>query len=233
MQNAVVQPILEARLQQVLARFPALSSLPRSTMVDLVGGAEYLEVPQGTRLFSPTEPCQGFPLILEGVVRVVRESSTGKSITLYTVEAGELCIISGQRLYGTPNVAASGYADTTVIALSISYQTVDALLASEPAFRRFFFGLTQARLADLMLAVDAIAFLRLDQRLAAFLVEKGPVVHLTHQAIADQLGVAREMVSRVMRSFSEQHWVRQAREGVEVIDIAALDHLAASKRAMQ
>ena len=165
-------------------------------------------------------------MLLKGNVRVVRETGQGKSIALYTVHAGELCIVSSESMFAAPSLMASGYADSDVAVLSLSAETIDDLLASEPAFRRFFYGLMSARLADLVLTVEAVAFLKLDQRLAALLVEKGPRIALSHQAIADQLGVAREMVSRVMRGFSEHGWIAQSRETIDVLDVTALDRLS-------
>ncbi len=203
-----------------------LSKIPRERLISIIEHGEYREMRTGERLFSPSEPCGGFPLLLDGSVRVVRETGHGKSITLYTVHAGELCIVSSESLFASPSLMATGYAETPVTVLSLSADTVDSLLASEPAFRRFFFGLISARLADLVLTVEAVAFLKLDQRLAVLLVEKGPRVALTHQVIADQLGVAREMVSRVMRGFSEHGWITQSREVIEVLDVAALDRLS-------
>ncbi len=220
------RPATDALVSRLLQRFPALSSLPRSRLIDLVEHSDYREMKAGDRLFSPDDPCGGFPLLLEGSVRVVRETEQGKRIALYTVHAGELCIVSSESLFATPSLIASGYAETSVKLLSLSPETIDLLLAGEPAFRRFFFGLISARLADLALTVEAVAFLKLDQRLAALLVEKGPRVALTHQALADHLGVAREMVSRVMRGFSEHGWIEQSREAIEVLDVAALDQLA-------
>jgi CRP/FNR family transcriptional regulator len=180
----------------------------------------------GERLFSPDMPCGGFPLLLEGRVRVVREASNGRSIALYTVEAGELCIASAQAMFHRPGLMANGYAETPLTVLVLSPETVDELLATEVDFRKFFFGLISERLSDLMLAVEAIAFLKLDQRIARLLVERGPRVVMTHQAIADQLGVAREMVSRVMRGFSERGWITQSREAIEVTDVVALDEVS-------
>lgn len=203
-----------------------LSKIPRERLISIIEHGEYREMRTGERLFSPSEPCGGFPLLLDGSVRVVRETDHGKSIALYTVHAGELCVVSNESLFTSPGLMATGYAETPVTVLSLSADTVDSLLASEPAFRRFFFGLISARLADLVLTVEAVAFLKLDQRLAVLLVEKGPRVALTHQVIADQLGVAREMVSRVMRGFSEHGWITQSREVIEVLDVAALDRLS-------
>lgn len=219
-------PSASSLLPTILGRFPMLVKVPLERLLSMIEGGEYREMRTGTRLFSPSEPCGGFPLLLEGSVRVVRETSLGKSIALYTVHAGELCIVSSESLFGAPSLMATGYAESPVSMLSLSPQTIDSLLASEPAFRQFFFGLISARLANLVLTIEAVAFLKLDQRLAALLVEKGPRVALTHQVIADQLGVAREMVSRVMRGFSEHGWITQAREVIEVIDVAALDRLS-------
>jgi CRP/FNR family transcriptional regulator len=213
-------------LAHVLRRFPALAQMPRESLSHVIESAGYREMKAGERLFSPDEPCGGFPLLLEGRVRVVRETGQGKSIALYTVHAGELCIVSSENLFAASSLMASGYAESPVSVLSLSAETIDALLSTEPAFRRFYFGLIHARLADLVLTVEAVAFLKLDQRLAAMLVEKGPQLTLTHQAIADQLGVAREMVSRVMRGFAEHGWIEQSREAITVRDVAALDRLA-------
>ena len=220
------RPPVETLVQRALARFPALAHLPPQRFRHLIENSGYREMAAGDRLFSPDDPCAGFPLLLEGSVRVVRETNDGKSIALYTVHAGELCIVSSESLFATTSLIASGYADSAVTALSLSAEAVDELLSTEPAFRRFFYGLMSARLADLVLTVEAVAFLKLDQRLAALLVEKGPRIALTHQALADQLGVAREMVSRVMRGFSEHRWIAQSRETIQITDVAALDRLS-------
>ncbi len=210
----------------VLKRFPALAAMPGDQLARMIAGSGWRQMNAGERLFSPDEPCGGLPLLLEGSVRVVRETGQGKRIALYTVHAGELCIVSSESLFAAPSLIASGYAESRVQALSLPPALVDALLAESAPFRRFFFGLISARLADLALTVEAVAFLKLDQRLAALLVEKGPRVAMTHQALADHLGVAREMVSRVMRGFSEQGWTVQSREFIDVLDVAALDRLA-------
>jgi len=223
---STVPPPLTGLIQLVTARFPALAHLPPATLARTVAVAQYRQMATGEQLFSPETPCGGFPLLLEGRVRVVREAPNGRSITLYTVEAGELCIASAQAMFRHPGLMAHGYAETPITVLVLSPEAVDELLATEADFRKFFFGLISERLSDLMLAVEAIAFLKLDQRIARLLVERGPRVAMTHQAIADQLGVAREMVSRVMRGFSERGWITQSREAIAVADVAALDEVS-------
>jgi CRP/FNR family transcriptional regulator len=79
-----------------------------------------------------------------------------------------------------------------------------------------------------MQLVEAIAFQRLDQRLATLLLGKGKVVHTTHQALADELGSVREIVSRLLKSFADQGFVSLAREQVEIVDAAGLRRVAAT-----
>jgi CRP/FNR family transcriptional regulator len=101
-----------------------------------------------------------------------------------------------------------------------------ALLAKNDAFRNYVFHLFSDRLTDLMQLVSAVAFQKLDQRLAALLVAKPNPLHTTHQALADELGSAREIVSRLLKGFADQGWVMLSRELIEVTDKSALQHFA-------
>ena len=78
-----------------------------------------------------------------------------------------------------------------------------------------------------MALAEAVAFQRLDQRLATALLGRGAIVNATHQALADELGTVREIVTRLLRRFERAGWIALARERIELIDPAALRQLAA------
>jgi CRP/FNR family transcriptional regulator len=101
-------------------------------------------------------------------------------------------------------------------------------MADCPPFRDYIFCLFAERLTDLMELVSAVAFQKLDQRLAALLLSRPSPLHLTHQVVADELGSAREMVSRLLKGFADQGWVKLGREQIEVIDRNALERLASN-----
>ena len=86
-------------------------------------------------------------------------------------------------------------------------------------------------MADLTLLIDAVAFQRLDQRLAAALLGRGPELALTHQALADELGTVREIVSRLLRRFEREGWVRLSRERIHICDSVALRAMAGAPAA--
>jgi CRP/FNR family transcriptional regulator, anaerobic regulatory protein len=102
----------------------------------------------------------------------------------------------------------------------------DELLATHAPFRQYVFSLFAERLADLMALVEAVAFHRLDRRVAAALLGRGRVVALTHQQLADELGSVREIVTRVLRGFADQGWVQSNRGSIDVLDAAALRRVA-------
>ena len=227
--DKTVSLIGETRLNQaettralLLARFPVFAQLPAERLDDLLSDAALRHVPAGTVLFEPNMPCEGFPLVLEGSVRVVKGSSGGREILLYRVSPGEGCILSGGCLLGHHEYAARGIAEDEVTLLGITPAQFQDLILQFPPFRRFVFDMYGARLAEVMELIDEVAFRKLDSRLARLLVQRGPVLNATHQNLADELGSVRVFVSRMLRSFEERGWVSLERERVTVLEPKAL-----------
>lgn len=200
------------RAQQV---YPALQGIADD------GSLMALDVPAGTVLFTEQQPCIGFPLVVEGEVGVSRMSEDGRSLELYRIGPGELCLVSGACLFGGRQLTARGVALRPTSLLIAPAPTFQAWLG-EPRFREYVFGLFNERLADLVALVDAVAFHRLDQRLAAALLGRGQVLNVTHQELAATLGTVREMVSRLLQRFEQRGWVALSRERIQILDSAAL-----------
>ena len=213
--------------RRLLALYPALAELPAGVCdTVLAREAQVAQVPAGARLFDEGTPCRGFPLVLEGEVRVARGSAGGRSIELYRVTPGELCVVSTSCLFGGRPLTAHGDAALPSTLVLLAPAGFERWVAHEP-FRRYVFGVFADRLADLMALAEAVAFQRLDQRLAGALLGHGPTLQRTHQALADELGTAREMVTRLLRRFERAGWVALGRERIDILDSAALRALAA------
>ena len=221
-----VKPYTRLMRELLLQRFPILSQLPPGRLDELLKEAQALRVRAGGVLFDAGQPCRGFPLVLEGSVRVAKASESGREILLYRVEPGQACILSGGCLLGHSDYSARGVAEEDVTVLSIPPELFHALMIESEPFRRFVFGMYGERLAEVMQLVDEIAFRRLDQRLAQLLVQRGPVLEVTQQKLADELGSVREIVSRLLRGFESRGWVKLERERVTVRDPRALAGLA-------
>ncbi len=193
-------------------------------------GIAPIQVPAGTELFSENAPCRGFPLVLEGEVKVSRHSGDGRSLELYRVVPGELCLVSSACLFRSQPLSASGVATRPSTLLLIPPPVFSQWLEA-PAFRNEVLGLFAERMADLTGLIDAVAFRKLDQRLAAALLGRGQDIGITHQQLADELGTVREIVTRLLRRFEREGWVELAREHIHIIDSAALRTMAAALQA--
>jgi CRP/FNR family transcriptional regulator len=222
--DTAIAPDFTGRL---IALYPVLASLSAAERDAVLGAPTHaLTVPPGTVLFDEGAPCQGFPMVLSGSIRVARGSPGGRSLELYRVTPGELCVVSTACLFGTAPLAAHGQAVEGTELILIKPAGFESWCRHEP-FRRYVFGIFADRLADLMALAEAVAFQRLDQRLAHALLGRGDTVFATHQSLADELGTVREIVSRLLSRFERAGWVRLARERVEILDAAALRTLSA------
>lgn len=205
--------------------YPVLRALPGALAARLAAEARGMAVAAGTVLFDERQPCQGFPFVLSGGIRVVKLAANGRELPLYRVLPGESCIITSSCLLGHADYNARGVAESETRLALLSRDLFDALLG-EPVFRDFVFHLFSERIADLMQLVEEVAFHKLDQRLASILLGRGRHLHVTHQQLADELGSVREMVSRLLKGFADQGLVRLGREQVEILDPAGLRRIA-------
>jgi CRP/FNR family transcriptional regulator len=158
-------------------------------------------------------------------------SDTGREIVLYRVSPGESCVLTTSCLLGGERYPAEGITEAPVRALTISAGQFAQALHQSDTFRRFVFANLGRRFADVIRHMQEIAFGNLDRRLAELLlsrVARTGTLTVTHQEIAVELGTAREVVSRHLKHYEANGWVALRRGRLELLDIAALQQLAAN-----
>lgn len=218
-------PMPDSLARELKRLYPELTGLELDAVAP--SSATTVDVPAGAVLFSEASQCAGFPLLLEGEVKVFRSSPEGRQLELYRVVPGELCLASSASLFRSQPMAATAIATRPTRLILIPPVVFERWLAT-PSFRSFVMGMFADRMADLAGLIDAIAFRRLDQRLAATLLGHGPDFPVTHQALADELGTVREIVTRLLRRFERDGWIELARERIRIVDSSALRSLAGS-----
>ncbi|MBU0499627.1 MAG: Crp/Fnr family transcriptional regulator [Gammaproteobacteria bacterium] len=205
--------------------FPALSKLNEPLRLQLVQGAVLVTVPAGSVVFQEGGGCQNYLLVLEGSVRVQKLSESGREIVLYRVEAGQSCVLTTSCLLAGESYSAEGIAETEVRAVVVPKALFQQLLANSEQFREFVFALFGERIAGLVMLIDAIAFGRMDGRLAATLDRMAihsEIIEITHQNLARELGTAREVVSRLLKEFERHGWLELKRGQILLRDRDAL-----------
>lgn len=212
-----------------LQSIPALRDLDDAARGILARQAELVTLKAGTVLFRPGDLCANFLIVLEGSVRVHLLSELGREIVLYRVGPGSTCILTTSCLIGNEGYSAEGVTEAEVSAVALPKAAFDTLITRSGIFRDFVFRSFGARLTDLMRLVSEVAFGRIECRLAEALVKHAPgggVVPLTHQALATELGTAREVVSRQLKEFEHRGLVGLGRGRLEVLDPGNLRYLA-------
>src|SRR5574343_2113126 len=151
---------------QLLGLYPALSGLPAERLAALTQPQAVMRLPAGSQVFAEHQPCQGFPLLLEGSIKVIKLAANGRELMLYRVVPRGSCIVSSSCLLGHSDYNARGIAETPLTLLALPVREFAALMVDHPPFRDFVFHLFAERIGELMQLVEEVAFARLDQRLA-------------------------------------------------------------------
>ena len=206
---------------------PALGALAPAARVQLRAGRR-ATLPAGARVFGPGDPCQNYILVVSGTVRVQMLAENGREIVLFRIGPGETCILTTAGLLAGEAYAAEAITESAVEAVMLPARAFHGLLATSEPFRDFVFRAFGTRLGELMMLIQEIAFQRIDVRLARHLLDRaaGGTVAATHQALAVELGTAREVVSRQLKEFERRGLVALDRGLVHLASASALRAIA-------
>lgn len=210
-------------------RFTGTRALPRRVRDRLLRVARIRRFGAGEQVFGPQNLPDGLLFLHEGTIRVSQRSDSGREIVLYRVEAGESCVLTTACMLAEEAYNAEGIAETDVTVVSLPGQVFEQLAGEEPAFRKFVFAAYSRRLIDLLRVIDDVAFGRMDVRLAErLLVLAGNCkeIAVTHQDLADELGTAREVISRILNDFQKRGLIEQSRGRITLVDKPGLRTLA-------
>lgn len=177
--------------------------------------------PAGTVLFRPGETCEQLVLLTHGRVQVRTISESGRELLLYHVDPGETCVLSLACLIGEGVYQAEGICETDVAGRAIGRATLMEMMTVSPAFRDRVIAIQTSRIYELIGLIDEIAFSRTEQRLAGRLLdlmEQGNVVQSTHQQLAQDLGTAREVISRRLKRLEQRGIISVERGRITVLD---------------
>jgi CRP/FNR family transcriptional regulator len=182
------------------------ASAEMRSAVESAGNA--LVLPPGAIVFRDGDRCDQFALVGRGGLRVFKTAPTGREVSLYHVQPGEICLMNSLSVFlGTP-VRATARVEASLEALVFPRAVFLEWLRTNDAVRSFILGAMAERLFDVMTLVEEIAFGKMDVRLAHLLSRRFannglPLreIATTHEEVAAELGTVREVVSRLLKEF--------------------------------
>ena len=202
-----------------LNQFPELAKLDQPARELLQKYARIVEAPIGTIGYREGDACGVYVMRLAGQSRVYKMSANGREILLYRVTAGETCVITTTCLLGNSDYPASTIVEEAITDVNIPSAIFNQMMLDSSVFRTFVMTNYGSLISDLIVLLDEVAFHSLDARLAKTLLDAGSdSISRTHQQIADELGTAREVVSRQLKRFEQKNWVALGRGQVDIKD---------------
>lgn len=213
--------IKEKQIKELFDLYPVLSEVNQELLTHAFSNARLITLKAGTLIFEELQPCNAFPFILSGSIRVYKQSVNGRELSLYSVTSGDACVVTAGCLLGEEPYNASGLVEMDSTLVMMTANDFENLLSSR-IFREFIFSLFSKKILELMQLVEEVAFQKLDKRLASLLLRRGRYIKMSHQELADELGTVREMITRLLKSFSETGLITSGRERIEILDEAAL-----------
>ncbi len=211
----------------LLTRVPLFARLPAPALAALAAHAHSRTFAVGVHLFREGDPCAGVFALLDGSVRIYKLSPAGREVTL-SIQPAPATIAEVPLMDGGP-YPASVVAITPVEALFLGRQEFLAVCLHHPQVALEMLAVFGARLRGLVALVEAVTFGGVRQRLARLLLERarpggGGVLSLsaTQQALAQDLGTVREVVSRNLSRFQADGLIQLRPHAIELLDEAGL-----------
>lgn len=217
---------MTTRLERLCSAYVAFAAAPASLAARIDADAHPFHVPRGHDL--DTGDGRRVPFVLSGTLHVGVALPNGRQAPLYSLQRGDWCVLSLAQMFGAEGRAHVAHGADETDGLTLGRALLETLLGVVPAIASAALRGAAVRVVQLAGVVADLAATTVDQRLAALLLERGPRIDVTHQGLADELGTAREVVSRALEHFASAGLVRLRRAHIEVADPLGLATRATS-----
>lgn len=198
-----------------------LSFLGSSLLDDIVASSSLLNFEKDTELLREGQFVKVIPIVLTGLIKVFSRYED-KELLLYYIKPSESCVMSfSASLKNTPSlVFAITEEDTTVLLLPVS--KINGWVKKFPNFNQLFFEQYNIRYHELLKTINHLLFDKLDVRLYNYLIEKRDItkknpITISHRQIANELGTAREVISRLLKKLEGENKVLQLPSQIKIL----------------
>jgi CRP/FNR family transcriptional regulator, anaerobic regulatory protein len=177
---------------------------------------------EGDIILDENSSIRSIPIVMKGMMKVIRTEEDGREILLYYIKAGESCIMSF--LGGMHNeksiVKAEVEEDTEILFLPVD--KVSLFIKEYPEWLDYIFRLYHKRFEELLDIINAIAFKKVDERLLNLLHKKSEILNsktivITHEQLANELGTARVVVSRLLKQLEDSAKLQLGRNKITIL----------------
>lgn len=182
-----------------------------------------MHLESGKVLLEPGQFIKAVPLVIEGSIKIMRMDEEGKELFLYYLDPGETCALSLTCCSAARPSEIKAVVEEKATIVFIPVQIHEQWSDEFKQWKDFVSSTYQMRFQEMLVALDAVAFKRMDERLMRYIVtkmkqHKSNELHTTHQEIANELGTSREVVSRLLKTLEKKKWIELGRNVIYIRD---------------
>ena len=210
--------------------FPVWDKLTKAQQERIAGVVEFRTVPKGTHIHDSSAECLGLIMVRTGQLRAYILSEEGREVTISRLFPYDVSLLSASCVLPDMQLNVMIEAEKDSEFWSLPACLFKNLVEESLPVSNYSRNLLGSNFSELMWLMEQIMWKSFDKRLAAFLAEESrledtPVLKLTHERIANHLGTAREVVTRMLRYFQGEGFVRLTRGAIEILDLPRLEQL--------
>ncbi len=191
---------------------------------EIVQAGTFKEVPAGFKMMEIGSYIKAIPLLVSGVIKILREDTNGDELLLYYLEKGDTCSMTMTCCMGQTKSEIRAVVETDAKLIMVPVQKMEQWTATYTSWRNFVLESYHNRLNEMIHTIDSIAFDNMDQRLLNYLKEKAritqsKVIENTHQEIAYDLHSSRVVVSRLLKKLENIGKIKLHRNYIQIITL--------------
>jgi len=194
----------------------------RKLIDEIVKVGHHETLKKGGILIDIGDEMTHIPLILSGVIKIIRKENN-KELVLYYLENGDTCAISFANCINKKQSVFKGIVEEDVDMILLPVEKIDQWLVNYESWRHFIIDSYHFRLLEMVESIDGLAFLKMKQRLFKYLKNIVKTTHevnldITHQEIANDLNTSRVVITRLLKELHDEGKIYSKRNKIEILD---------------
>ena len=211
--------------------FPIWDKLNPAERETLESAAQPRFVKKGTLVYNGSSDCIGLFVIRSGQLRAYILSDEGREVTIYRLFERDICLFSASCMMSSIQFEIAIEAEKDTELWVIPSAVYKSLMEHSAVIANYTNEIMASRFSEVMWLIEQIMWKSFDKRLAAFLLEESVLeesdaLKITHEKIANHMGTAREVVTRMLNYFQSEDMIVLTRGEIEIKDRKRLEKLS-------
>ena len=190
---------------------------------EIIEVGDLKKIEKGKLLIDIGEELTHIPLIIEGLIKIIRKDKNGYELSIYYLEPGDTCAISFANCINKTKSIFRGIAESDVEAIFIPVDLIDKWLVKYKTWRHFIIDSYHFRLLEMVETIDSLAFLKMEKRIWKYLTGKVRITNdidleITHQKIAEDLNSTRVVITRIIKKLHDEGKIYSTRNKVKLLE---------------